>query len=220
MFTHIRSDIKAALERDPAARNALEVILCYPGVHALILYRLAHTLWRARLRLAARLLSQWARFVTGVEIHPGATIGHGLFIDHGMGVVIGETAEVGEDCTLYQGVTLGGTGTHPGKRHPTLGNRVVVGAGAKVLGNITIGDNAAIGAGAVVVRPVPAHATAVGVPAKIVSVAGQRVATTLEHGALPDPVAEFCSEVERRMARLEEAVRRAHGLQEDKGADL
>ena len=162
----IRGDVRVALERDPAARSALEVALCYPGVHAIWGYRLAHWLWDRRHRLLARLLSEVTRILTGVDIHPGATLGPGLFIDHATGVVIGETTVVGADVTLYHGVTLGATGTAKGKRHPTVGDRVVVGAGAKVLGPITIGDDASIGANAVVVKPVPPGAVVVGVPGR------------------------------------------------------
>ncbi len=182
MLQRLRSDIQAALDRDPAARSWIEVLLLYPGLHAITLHRVAHWLWRHQLRLMARLLSQANRAITGIEIHPGATIGRGLFIDHGMGTVIGETSEIGDSCTLYQGVTLGGTGKEHGKRHPTLGNNVVVGVGASVLGSITIGDNCLIGAGAVVLRPVPANCTAVGVPAKVVRENGQPVRGGLDLG--------------------------------------
>lgn len=168
MFRHLREDIRAIFERDPAARTFWEVLTCYPGVHALILHRVAHWLWGHRLRWLARFFSYLARFVTGIEIHPGATIGRRFFIDHGMGVVIGETAEIGDDVTLYHGVTLGGTSWNKGKRHPTLQNGVVVGAGAKVLGPIVIGEHAKIGSNAVVTKPVPAGDTAVGNPARIV----------------------------------------------------
>lgn len=169
MFAQLREDIASVLQRDPAARSKLEVLTCYPGVHALILHRLAHRLWHANWRWAARLVSQFGRWHTGIEIHPGAVIGRRVFIDHGMGVVIGETAEVGDDCTIYQGVTLGGTSLYRGvKRHPTLEAGVVVGAGAKVLGGFTIGAGAKIGSNAVVIKPVPAGATAVGNPAHIV----------------------------------------------------
>jgi serine O-acetyltransferase len=167
MFRAIREDISSVFERDPAARSTLEVLTCYPGVHARILHRLSHGLWKWRLFWLARLLSHIARFLTGIEIHPGATIGRRFFIDHGMGVVIGETAEIGDDVTLYHGVTLGGTSWKEGKRHPTLGNGVVVGAGAKILGPIHIGDGAKIGSNAVVVKEVPAGATAAGIPARI-----------------------------------------------------
>ena len=167
MFKAIREDIRSVFDRDPAARSTLEVLTCYPGVHARILHRLSHRLWKLRLFWLARLLSHITRFLTGIEIHPGATIGKRFFIDHGMGVVIGETAEIGDDVTLYHGVTLGGTSWKEGKRHPTLGNGVVVGAGAKILGPILIGDGAKIGSNAVVVRAVPAGATAAGIPARI-----------------------------------------------------
>jgi serine O-acetyltransferase len=171
----IREDIAAVFERDPAARSYLEVLLCYPGLHALWFHRINHWLWNHNLRLLARWLSQWARFLTAIEIHPGAQIGHRLFIDHGMGVVIGETSVVGDDVTLYQGVTLGGTGKEKGKRHPTLGNGVVVGTGAKVLGNIVVGDNCRVGAGSVVLRSIPENSTIVGVPGHIVLRNGKRV---------------------------------------------
>lgn len=167
MFKHLREDIAVVFERDPAARTHWEVLTTYPGVHALIIHRLAHWLWNLRLRWLARFTSHLGRFLTGIEIHPGATIGHRVFIDHGMGVVIGETAVIGDDCTLYHGVTLGGTSWKKGKRHPTLENGVVIGAGAKVLGPITIGMDAKIGSNAVVVKDVPAGATAVGIPARI-----------------------------------------------------
>ncbi|WP_042337205.1 serine O-acetyltransferase [Paraburkholderia ferrariae] len=170
MFKRLREDIATIRERDPAARSAWEVLTCYPGLHALVLHRFAHACWRAQRRWLARYISQLARFLTGIEIHPGATLGRRVFIDHGMGVVIGETAEVGDDCTIYQGVTLGGTSlTRGAKRHPTLGPGVIVGAGAKVLGGFTVGAQAKIGSNAVVVKPVPAGATAVGNPARIVA---------------------------------------------------
>jgi len=168
MLTRIREDIACVFERDPAARSTWEVVTCYPGFHALLIHRLAHGLWRMRLRWLARLVSHASRFLTGIEIHPGAAIGRRVFIDHGMGVVIGETAEIGDDCTLYHGVTLGGTTWNKGKRHPTLQRGVVIGAGAKVLGPIVIGEGAKIGSNAVVVRSVPAGATALGIPARII----------------------------------------------------
>jgi serine O-acetyltransferase len=167
MFTRIREDIACVFDRDPAARSAWEVVTCYPGFHALLIHRFAHQLWHLRLRWPARLVSHLARWLTGIEIHPGANIGRRVFIDHGMGVVIGETAEIGDDCTLYHGVTLGGTSWNKGKRHPTLGSGVVVGAGAKILGPIVVADRAKIGSNAVVVKDVPPGATAVGIPAKI-----------------------------------------------------
>jgi serine O-acetyltransferase len=169
MFSRLRSDIQCILDRDPAARSKWEVLTCYPGLHALVLHRWAHWLWKRDLRWLGRFLSQFARWLTGIEIHPGAVVGKGVFIDHGMGVVIGETAEIGDGCTIYQGVTLGGTSLYKGeKRHPTLGRNVVVSAGAKVLGGFTVGDNAKIGSNAVVIKPVPAGATAVGIPARII----------------------------------------------------
>jgi len=168
MFARLKEEIAVVFERDPAARNAWEVITCYPGFHAMLFHRVSHGLWRMRLRWLARFISHMARWLTGIEIHPGATIRRRFFIDHGMGVVIGETAEIGDDCTLYHGVTLGGTSWNKGKRHPTLGKGVVVGAGAKILGPITIGDGARIGSNAVVVKDVPPGATAIGIPARII----------------------------------------------------
>ncbi len=169
MFRRLRSDIQCILDRDPAARSKWEVVTCYPGLHAILLHRLAHALWKRRFFWLGRFTSQVSRWLTGIEIHPGAVIGEGVFIDHGMGVVIGETAEVGDGCTIYQGVTLGGTSLYKGeKRHPTLGKNVVVSAGAKVLGGFTVGDNAKVGSNAVVIKPVPAGATAVGIPARII----------------------------------------------------
>ena len=168
MFERLKEDVAAVLDRDPAARSALEVVLCYPGLHALLFHRAAHALWQRRLTTGARFIAHVARFFTGIEIHPGARIGRRVFIDHGMGVVIGETSEIGDNCTIYQGVTLGGTSLHPGKRHPTLEAGVVVGAGAKVLGGFTVGAGARIGSNSVVVKEVPAGATAVGIPARIV----------------------------------------------------
>ncbi len=168
MFSHLKEDILCVFDRDPAARSTLEIVLTYPGVHALLFHRLNHRLWNWGWKLPARLLAGLARWLTGIEIHPGARIGRRFFIDHGMGVVIGETAEIGDDCTLYHGVTLGGISWQQGKRHPTLGNQVVVGAGAKVLGPIVIGEGARIGSNAVVLKPVPANATVVGIPGRVV----------------------------------------------------
>jgi serine O-acetyltransferase len=191
MFKRIIREINAVKERDPAARSTVEVLLCYPGIHALIYHRIAHFLHRCGLTLLPRLVSQFSRWFTGIEIHPGAKIGEGLFIDHGMGVVIGETTELGDNVTIYQGVTLGGTGKEKGKRHPTIGNNVVIGAGAKVLGPIEIGANSRIGAGSVVLRPVPPGATVVGIPGRVVFHNGARVPSiNLNHTDLPDPVAE------------------------------
>ena len=202
MLERIREDVSSVFERDPAARHALEILTCYPGLHAVLIHRVSHKLWRAGLKWAARFLSHIARFLTGIEIHPGATIGRRFFIDHGMGVVIGETAEIGDDCTLYHGVTLGGTTWEKGKRHPTLENGVVIGAGAKVLGPLTVGANARIGSNAVVVRDVPANATVVGIPGRVVQAVDekfrQRAETARKLGFdaygqvpnMPDPVSQ------------------------------
>jgi serine O-acetyltransferase len=208
MFDSIRRDIRAVLDRDPAARSTLEVFFCYPGVHALAFYRLAHRLWGAGWTSLARFTSHVSRFATGIEIHPAARLGPGLFIDHGMGVVIGETAEVGQNVTLLQGVTLGGTSLQREKRHPTLGSNVVVGAGATVLGAITIGDNSRIGAGSVVVRDVPANAVVVGVPGKVTYRDGQRVVAgiDLNQTDLPDPVAKAIEHLVDRIRILEQEV--------------
>ena len=205
MFTNLRRDIQAALERDPAARSALEVLFCYSGLHALLIHRVAHRLWRWRLKLLARCISQLGRWLTGIEIHPAARIGPGFFIDHGMGVVIGETTEIGENVLLFQGVTLGGTGKEHGKRHPTIGNNVVIGVGAKVLGSITIGDNSVVGAGAVVLHSVPPDCTAVGVPARVVKRGDQRV-MDLHHERLPDPVTQMLQGMNERINTLERQV--------------
>ena len=192
VLKNLRRDIQAVFERDPAARTTLEVITCYPGFHALRFHRLAHWLWTHRLRLLARMLSHLSRFLTGIEIHPGAKIGEGFFIDHGMGVVIGETSEIGDNVTLYHGVTLGGTSMRKEKRHPTLCDNVIVGAGAKVLGPVKVGENARIGAGSVVVDDVPPNSTVVGIPGKVAYGKPTRTAPaiTLEHGNMPDPTSE------------------------------
>jgi serine O-acetyltransferase len=205
MLRTIREQIDTVFRRDPAARSVLEIVLCYPGFHAVLLHRMAHRLYRAGWFLPARMVSQFSRTITGIEIHPGATIGRRFFIDHGMGVVIGETAEVGDDVLLYQGVTLGGTGKVTGKRHPTLGNGVVVGTGAKILGNIRIGDLAKVGAGSVVVHPVPDRSTVVGIPGRVVSDLDPTDA--LEHGNLPDPEGQLIDELARRVAELEATVK-------------
>jgi serine O-acetyltransferase len=205
MIGALLDDIRAIRERDPAARGLVEILLCYPGLHAILLHRLGHRLWRLRVPVLPRLVSHLGRLVTGIEIHPGASLGRGVFIDHGMGVVIGETAEVGNNVTMYQGVTLGGTGKQQGKRHPTIGDDVVIGAGAQVLGAITIGEGSKIGGGAVVLRDVPANATAVGVPAKIVMMNGQRV-DPLEHAKIPDPVTEVIEQLQQRLRELEQRV--------------
>lgn len=203
LLREIKSDIKAARKRDPAATSDLEVVLTYPGFHARQLHRLSHSLHRNGFPLAGRLVSHASRALTGIEIHPGARIGRGLFIDHGMGVVIGETSVIGDDCHLFQGVTLGGTSTHRAKRHPTLGKNVVVGAGAKLIGDVTIGDNAKIGAGSVVVTNVPPNATVVGVPGHIVAFADPGDDTVLR---LPDPEWDVIERLESRIAELEERL--------------
>ena len=207
MFNSISKDFKAALERDPAATSRLEVFLTYSGFHALLAYRVAHWLLSWKVPFFPRFLSQAARWLTGVEIHPGAMIGTGFFIDHGMGVVIGETSEIGDYVTLFQGVTLGGTGKERGKRHPTLGNHVVVGAGAKVLGGIRIGDNVKIGANAVVLRSVPPNSTVVGNPGRIVKYDGARIPeATMDHTNIPDPIAERFEAMERELIELRKQV--------------
>jgi serine O-acetyltransferase len=205
MFADLRRDIRAVRERDPAARSTLEILLCYPGVHALAFHRLAHAMWRRGWTIPARFLSHVSRFVTGIEIHPAAKLGPGLFIDHGMGVVIGETAEVGENVTLLQGVTLGGTSLKREKRHPTLGNNVVVGAGAKIIGAFKIGDGSRIGAGSVVVREVPTNSVVVGVPGRVTYRDGQRVAgdIDLDQTDLPDPVSKAIEQLVDRIRVLE-----------------
>jgi serine O-acetyltransferase len=190
VFQSFREDVAAVLERDPAARSYLEVVLCYSGLHALWFHRINHWLWTHNLHLLARWLSQWARFFTGIEIHPGAQIGHRLFIDHGLSVVIGETSVVGDDVTMYQGVTLGGTGKEKGKRHPTIGNDVVIGSGAKVLGNITVGNNCRVGAGSVVLRSIPDNSTIVGVPGHIVLRNGKRVVIS-DPKEISDPMSDL-----------------------------
>lgn len=201
----IRSDVDAILQRDPAAKSQLEVITLYSGLHALLMYRMAHALHLRGFLYPARMISQAAKFFTGIEIHPGATIGKGLFIDHGSGVVIGETTVIGDNCTLYQGVTLGGTGKETGKRHPTLGNNVMVGAGAKLLGAFTVGDNSKIAAGAVVLRDVPANSTAVGIPAKIVIREGVRIndCDNLDQVHVPDPTVDAIMCLRSRIEALE-----------------
>jgi serine O-acetyltransferase len=202
MLGTIREQIETVFRRDPAARSVVEIVLCYPGFHAVLLHRIAHRLYRGGWYTLARFTSQVSRQLTGIEIHPGATIGRRFFIDHGMGVVIGETAEIGDDCLLYQGVTLGGTGKDTGKRHPTLGSGVVVGTGAKILGNIRIGDHVKVGAGSVVVHPVPNHCTVVGVPGRVVR-DPETPWEPLEHGDLPDPEGQAIEDLKRRVAELE-----------------
>lgn len=214
VFKTLIADFKIIFERDPAARNGLEVLLCYPGLHALGLHRVSHWLWQIGIPLMPRLMSHFARFITGIEIHPGATIGKGVFIDHGMGVVIGETAIIGDYALIYQGVTLGGTGKESGKRHPTLGENVVVGTGAKVLGNIQLGNNVRIGAGSVVLRDVPSDCTVVGVPGRIVYRSGERV-EPLEHGRLPDSEAQAIRALVDRIESLEAQLQGLQQSQQD-----
>ncbi|HEY2389331.1 MAG TPA: serine O-acetyltransferase [Candidatus Binatia bacterium] len=217
VWEQLKEDVEVVFERDPAARSRLEVVLTYPGVHALILYRAAHWLWLRDWKLAARLLSYGARFLTGVDIHPGATIGRRCFIDHGMGVVIGETAEIGEDVTLYQGVTLGGTSLKKGKRHPTIEDFVVITTGATVLGPVTVGHGSRIGAGSVVIHAVPPNSTVVGIPGRVVRTdslprAGGLELIDLDHGDLPDPVARaiqlLVEHVEKMERKLDEVAAR------------
>ena len=211
MFKNWREDIRTVFAKDPAARSLPEVIFCYPGLHALWHHRWANFLWRHRFRFLARFFSHISRFLTGIEIHPGAKIGRRFFIDHGAGVVIGETAEIGEDVLIYQGVVLGGTSLKRGKRHPTLGNNVVIGTGAVVLGDISVGDGARIGSGSVVVKPVPPGATVVGIPGRVVE-DRRRPLLDLEHGKLPDPVAEAIRLVLGEQERLEERLKKLEGL--------
>jgi len=196
-------EIKHICKMDPAVKNCLEVLFLYQGLHALVSHRVAHVLYKMRLYFFARLMSQITRFTTGIEIHPGAQIGRDFFIDHGMGVVIGETAVIGDNVLLYQGVTLGGTGLFQGKRHPTIGNNVVIGGGAKVLGNITIGDNSYIGANAVVIRDVPANSTVVGVPGRITKQEGKKIEISLDHIHILDPIMQNMDELEKRIKKLE-----------------
>lgn len=203
MFKTIKQDLDVVFERDPAATSKLEVILTYAGFHALLAYRLSHWLWARGVPFVPRVISQLARWLTGIEIHPAAKIGTGFFIDHGMGVVIGETAEIGDYVTLFQGVTLGGTGKERGKRHPTLGNHVVVGAGAKILGGIKIGDNVKIGANSVVLKSVPANSTVIGVPARLIKMEGERLPeATMDHINIPDPLTERFEALERELLEL------------------
>ncbi|MBQ4050688.1 MAG: serine O-acetyltransferase [Oscillospiraceae bacterium] len=206
MFKRLRADIRAVKERDPAARNAAEILLLYSGLHAIMLHRPAYFLYQHKWFFTARLISQFARLITGVEIHPGAKIGTGVFIDHGSGIVIGETAEVGDGCTLYQGVTLGGTGKDKGKRHPTLEKNVTVGSGAKILGPFTVGENSKVAAGAVLLEAVPPNSTAVSVPARVVKRNGVRV-QDLDQVHIPDPVAQELCVMRMHMERLEKRVK-------------
>ena len=208
MFNDLRDEIKAIKQKDPAARSTLEIFLCYPGFYALLMHRVSHWLWNHSLKLLARMNSNLARFITGIEIHPGATFGKRVFIDHGMGVVVGETAIVGDDVLLYQGVILGGTSTEKTKRHPTVERGVIVGAGAKVMGNITIGEYSKIGTGAVVLKDVPPESTCVGVPGRIVTCKGVSYkAVDLDHGKLPDPVADAIRTLEKHLKENDQQIK-------------
>lgn len=206
MWKQLKEDIDAVFERDPAARNTLEVVLTYAGLHAIWGHRIAHKLFKAEWCTLARAVSQFTRFLTGIEIHPGARIGKKLFIDHGTGVVIGETCEIGDNVTIYQGVTLGGTGKEKGKRHPTIGNNVIIATGAKVLGSFKIGDNSKIGAGSVVLQEVPPNSTVVGMKAKVVVQDGKRVTQDLDHVNLPDPIADMFRQMQREIEALRNEV--------------
>jgi len=220
-FSQMRADVRTVLEHDPAARSRMEIYLCYPGLHAVWFHRVNHWLWNHGCFLIARWWSEVARFLTGIEIHPGATIGRRLFIDHGLGVVIGETAIVGNDVTMYQGVTLGGTGKEQGKRHPTIEDKVVIGGGAKILGNITVGENCRIGAGSVVLRNVPPDSTVVGVPGHIIFREGKRVVIT-DPKQINDPLSEALAAVATEVSKLQERVRQLEGAtgQESLSASL
>ncbi|MDP3015900.1 MAG: serine O-acetyltransferase, partial [Deltaproteobacteria bacterium] len=213
----LREDIRTIRERDPAAKNYVEIFLCYPGLHAIWLHRIAHFLYKKRWYTTARLISHLNRSLTGIEIHPGATIGKRLFIDHGMGVVIGETTEIGDDCLIYKGVVFGGTTLEKKKRHPTLGNRVIVGSNSTILGAITIGDGAKIGSGSVVVKAVPPGATVVGVPGRIVeSLTPEKIDLDFEHGNLPDPLSDIMKMLLQLHGKLEERVKRLENQDEKK----
>ena len=209
MFRAIKEQIDTIFREDPAAKSVLEIVLCYPGFHAILLHRLAHKLYRWGVPLAPRVISQTGRFLTGIEIPPGANIGRRFFIDHGMGVVIGETSEIGGDVTIYQGVTLGGTGKEKGKRHPTIEDGVVIAVGASVLGAITVGKNSKVGAGAVVIQDVPENCTVVGVPGRVTVCSGERISPIdLHHEELPDPVLEMFNTIERRLDRIERKIKK------------
>jgi len=216
----LKDDVRAVKERDPAAKSTLEVMLTYSGLHAVVAYRISHKLYKKKLYLPARIVSQSARFLTGIEIHPGATIGKGLFIDHGSGVVIGETAEIGDNCTLYQGVTLGGTGKDVGKRHPTLGNNVMVGSGAKILGPFKIGDNSKVAANAVVLKEIPPNCTAVGIPAKVVKMGEKKVPQSdLDQIHIPDPVAQELKAMKDKITQLEKRLKKHEKEQTEPGKE-
>src|SRR5690625_2397263 len=208
IFKRMKEEMDVVLEQYPAARTYFEVFLTYSGLHAVWMHRIAHALYKRRIFFIARVISQLSRFLTGIEIHPGAKIGRRLFIDHGMGVVIGETCEIGDDVTIYQGVTLGGTGNEKGKRHPTIKDHVLIATGAKVLGSIVIGEHSKIGAGSVVLKDVPAHSTVVGIPGRIVVQNGKRVEKDLDHHKLPDPVADRCQHLQEQIDELKEEIRK------------
>jgi serine O-acetyltransferase len=215
--TIFRKEVKACFERDPAAVNYMEVLLTYSGLHAIIFHRIAHALHNMKIPFLPRVISQLGRFMTGIEIHPGAKIGNSLFIDHGMGVVIGETSVIGDNVTIFQGATLGGTGKERGKRHPTIGNNVVIGTGAKVLGNITVGDNVQIGANAVVIRDVPVNSTVVGVPGRIAKREGKKIAgINLDHTKLPDPLANALDRLQHEIDHIEHHMKDWHKEQGEK----
>ncbi len=211
MIKMLKEDIQAVFDRDPAARSSLEVILTYSGLHAIWFHRMSRWFWKCKWYTFARIISQIARFITGIEIHPGAVIGKNLFIDHGMGVVIGETCEIGDNVTLYQGVTLGGTGKEKGKRHPTIGNNVLIASGAKVLGSMNIGDNSKIGAGSVVLQEVPPNSTVVGIPGRIVAQNGVKVTNDLDQVNLPDPVAEMIRSMQQEIDELKQKLEEVKG---------
>lgn len=220
MFKLLKDDVDVIFEQDPAARNYLEVILTYSGLHAIWAHRLAHFLFKNKLFFIARVISQISRFFTGIEIHPGAVIGRRFFIDHGMGVVIGETCEIGDNVTLYQGVTLGGTGKERGKRHPTLEDNVLVATGAKVLGSIVVGANSKVGAGSVVLKNVPMNSTVVGIPGKVVIQNGVRIKPDLNHQNMPDPVMDKCESMEMKIARLQQEVEELKKARQEEGERL
>lgn len=220
MFKLLKDDVDVIFEQDPAARNYVEVILTYSGLHAIWAHRLAHFFFKNKLFFIARVISQISRFFTGIEIHPGAVIGRRFFIDHGMGVVIGETCEIGDNVTLYQGVTLGGTGKERGKRHPTLEDNVLVATGAKVLGSIVIGANSKVGAGSVVLKNVPMNSTVVGIPGKVVIQNGVKVKPDLNHQNMPDPVMDKCDSMEMKIARLQQEVEQLKKARQEEGQRL
>ncbi|AOV06499.1 serine O-acetyltransferase [Sporosarcina ureilytica] len=217
MFRRMKEDIKCIFDQDPAARSTFEVVLTYSGLHAVWAHRVAHALFKKNLLFLARSVSQISRFFTGIEIHPGAKIGRRLFIDHGMGIVIGETCEIGDDVTIYQGVTLGGTGKEKGKRHPTIHDNVLIATGAKVLGSITIGEGSKVGAGSVVLKDVPPSSTVVGIPGKVVISNGVKVQDKLDHQDLPDPITERCETMEEEMKRLEARIKQLEQITNKKG---